>query len=308
MTHPLEHLYERLLFSYPSDYRVSRGDELVATALELARPGQRLPDLGEVVGFVLGGLRTRARVARAGAGAMTWADGLRLGAAMLMAAALAGQINNLLFTAAVRPHLLPTVMIGVILGLLRAPRRIWLLLIGIGLELVWNHLAGVWPLITNQEPTGSIRTTVLFVENVLPWVAPFALAGSAFIWQPHARRGPTVWPWWFVAIVTLSPSVEALRGVATALHSVRALAVGLSWVNFSWPLLVLGVAIAVREARLGIAVAAWACGSLFMTGALLFPFTEPSTGWLVNPAIPALAWLAVALFSTVLINRRFVGV
>ncbi len=46
---PLERRYRRLLFAYPADYRAHRGDEIVATLLDAARPHQTLPSLGDAI-------------------------------------------------------------------------------------------------------------------------------------------------------------------------------------------------------------------------------------------------------------------
>jgi hypothetical protein len=77
----LQRRYRRLLWAYPKAYRAARGDEIVGTLLDAARPGQRRPGVRESSGLLLGGLRTRT-----GATVLTWRD-LWLGAvdvAMLM--------------------------------------------------------------------------------------------------------------------------------------------------------------------------------------------------------------------------------
>jgi hypothetical protein len=55
----LEHHYRRLLWTYPTAWRQSRGDEIVATLLEAAPPEQRRPSLGEVSDLTLAGIRRR---------------------------------------------------------------------------------------------------------------------------------------------------------------------------------------------------------------------------------------------------------
>jgi hypothetical protein len=57
----LERRYRRLLFAYPAPYRSARGDEIVATLLDLARPRQRAPRVAEAVDLVAGGVRQRLR-------------------------------------------------------------------------------------------------------------------------------------------------------------------------------------------------------------------------------------------------------
>lgn len=299
----LDQLYERLLFTYPPAYRAERGDELVATAVELASPDRRLPELREALGLVVGGLRTRSRLARLGSRAMPWADGLRLGAALVMALAFAGQINNLLFTTTLGPHLLPAAMIGVIVALLRAPRRIWLLLVALGLGFTWGHVTGAWSMVAIQGPAGGANPVVI-AGNILPWVVPFVLAGVAFVWQPRGDRGPAVWPWWFVGLLTFLPSIEVLKGVSTARYSVPALAVTAGLAQLLWPFAALVLAFLIRDVRLGVAVATWACGSLFTSPALFFLLAAPGPGWALNPATVALACLAGALAVTAAVDRR----
>jgi hypothetical protein len=57
----LEAIYRRLMIAYPAHYRRMREDEIVGTLLDVAAPGQTLPNPREAAGLVWGGLRTRAR-------------------------------------------------------------------------------------------------------------------------------------------------------------------------------------------------------------------------------------------------------
>jgi hypothetical protein len=58
----LERRYRRLLLAYPFDYRELRAEEMVATLLEDAAPGQRRPTWAEAADLVVGGVRQRLRV------------------------------------------------------------------------------------------------------------------------------------------------------------------------------------------------------------------------------------------------------
>jgi hypothetical protein len=58
----LERRFRRLLWWYPRDYRLRRGDELVSTLLDLAPPAQTRPSRRDVVELVRGGLRQRFRL------------------------------------------------------------------------------------------------------------------------------------------------------------------------------------------------------------------------------------------------------
>jgi len=80
----LERRYRRLLRAYPAAYRRRRGDELLATLLEAAAPRQRYPTLRETLGLLGGGLSARAGVAGGCPPWTLWAEGLRLGALLLL--------------------------------------------------------------------------------------------------------------------------------------------------------------------------------------------------------------------------------
>ncbi len=59
---PLERRYRLLLYAYPADYRWERGDEIVGTLLDAARPGQLWPYPAEVADVIGSGLRRRLRI------------------------------------------------------------------------------------------------------------------------------------------------------------------------------------------------------------------------------------------------------
>jgi hypothetical protein len=78
----LETRYRGLLRAYPRWYREDRGEEMLATLLEAARPGQSRPTGRETRSLILGGLRTRSRHGQQ----LTAAGSLR--SAVLLAAVL----------------------------------------------------------------------------------------------------------------------------------------------------------------------------------------------------------------------------
>src|SRR6185369_14825689 len=55
----LERRYRNLLRAYPRGYREHRGEEMLATLMETARPGQTRPDRRYVAEILRGGLRER---------------------------------------------------------------------------------------------------------------------------------------------------------------------------------------------------------------------------------------------------------
>ncbi|MET7865305.1 hypothetical protein [Micromonospora taraxaci] len=84
----LERRYLRLLRAYPTEYRRSRGAEIVSTYLDLAGPGRRWPSPADAADLVRGGLRQRLRAA----GVSGLIPGVRLAAllAMVTTSVLAG--------------------------------------------------------------------------------------------------------------------------------------------------------------------------------------------------------------------------
>ncbi|MER7007846.1 hypothetical protein ABT297_33050 [Dactylosporangium sp. NPDC000555] len=88
MTGTLGDRYRALLRWYPAAYRAERGEEIIDTYLDLARPGQRWPRPADVADLARGGMRQhlRARNALGLADALPFAASLALAAA----AALAG--------------------------------------------------------------------------------------------------------------------------------------------------------------------------------------------------------------------------
>jgi DNA-directed RNA polymerase specialized sigma24 family protein len=85
---PLARRYRTLLLAYPDSYRHQRGEELLGTLMDAARPGQRRPTAAEAADLVLGGLRQRL----GGALAADLESGLQVAApfALALAAGLCG--------------------------------------------------------------------------------------------------------------------------------------------------------------------------------------------------------------------------
>lgn len=59
MSEVLAERYSRLMELYPEGYRAARGEEILATLLECARPGQRWPSVRETAGLIAGAVQTR---------------------------------------------------------------------------------------------------------------------------------------------------------------------------------------------------------------------------------------------------------
>lgn len=84
MSGQLRRRYQRLLFTYPTDYRAAHGEEILSTLLEAARPTQRWPSWRESTSLLLGGLRLRARQAAKESPTRLWTDGLHLGVLLVV--------------------------------------------------------------------------------------------------------------------------------------------------------------------------------------------------------------------------------
>jgi hypothetical protein len=103
MSGQLRRRYQRLLFTYPTDYRTVHGEEILSTLLEAARPTQRWPSWRESTSLLLGGLRMRARQAAKESPRRLWTDGLHLGVLLVVLVNLgsAPQLRFPLWTALV---------------------------------------------------------------------------------------------------------------------------------------------------------------------------------------------------------------
>lgn len=97
----LEGRYRRLLRAYPPGYRHQHQDEILATLLDAARPGQRHPSLREATALLSGGLRTRVRLAAGGSVRVLWAEGLRLGS-LLVLLSMIGEAASLALSSWIR--------------------------------------------------------------------------------------------------------------------------------------------------------------------------------------------------------------
>ena len=199
MTTSLERRYQRLLRTYPAAYRRRRGDELLATLLEAAAPGQRYPTLRETLGLLGGGLSVRAGVAGGCTPWTLWGEGLRLGALLLLvsltgdaASATWLQTNHVVFTwifsTAAGLAVTPASAVAVV-AVARGWFRAALVLIGVAVAAGWSGLRyppELWAYLT--------AAGILAV-----------LAG-----RPPARPRRRAWPWLLATPLTL---VVGLYGI-----------------------------------------------------------------------------------------------
>jgi hypothetical protein len=93
MSGRLRRRYQRLLFTYPTDYRAAHGEEILSTLLEAAAPTQRWPSWRESTSLLLGGLGLRARQAAKESSRRLWTDGLHLGVLLVVLVNLGGAME-----------------------------------------------------------------------------------------------------------------------------------------------------------------------------------------------------------------------
>jgi hypothetical protein len=194
---PLERRCRRWLFTYPTEYRQEHEAEIMGTLLEAAAPGQAHVSMREGAALLAGGLRTRARLA-ARSPLQLWADGLRLGALLLLMWPCAGLAALLLWFSPIggargsigHPDLVQLEVAVLAVGvaaLARASFRIGLVVV-VALvllqQLMWATSPGVVPL-----------ERVRFV-----WVI-FGSIVAAFAWHPALRPVSRPWSWRVVAVL-----------------------------------------------------------------------------------------------------------
>lgn len=230
---PLEALYRRLMFTYPAGYRDEHGTEIVGTLLDVSEPGRPLPSVREAGGLFAGGLRTRARMAARDGRRGIWADGLRLGAAMLVSTSIAQTIWPFLYSnVGIRPRLLPLLLALTAIMLMRRPSRVGLALIAADLVAAWPHYVPTANILY-AAPYGPVTLSTLFLSPVL---LGLALAAVVFAWYPSARRTYHAWSWWVIAPIVAGPAALVLIQVSAPQMLVwwaRHLHLPLTWaINF----------------------------------------------------------------------------
>jgi hypothetical protein len=206
MTSPLERWYRRLLHAYPGPYRRAHGEEILATLLEGARPGQRLPDPTEAASLLAGGLRARAVLAGGGSTRRLWASGLWLGALLLVAdntaSALAAQWQELSWAGSngdrYQPSVLAILPILGLVALLRGRRRPGLVLVAATAAVAASPLG-----FNIGANTGASWSLDLLARYLLP-----AAILSVLAWRSPAGTDRGSW-WWLLLPVGLA-AVPAL--------------------------------------------------------------------------------------------------
>jgi hypothetical protein len=189
--------YSLLLLAYPRAWRHERGGEIRTTLLEASQthPGQRPPALREAASLLVGGLRTRARLAADGAAGRLWHSGLHLGALLLLLgqAAAALQVQWAELPWGHSQHTLyppsPLALLPVLgaVSVLRGRGRVGLVLTALTAAVAFS------PAATNIDPSGHSWGTAA------RYLLPVAIVGW-LAWQRPPPR-PRSWLWLLVPVL-----------------------------------------------------------------------------------------------------------
>jgi len=301
MSSALERRYRFLLSAYPDAYRDTHEEEILATLMDGAAPGQMNPTARKSIGLIVGGLRTRGRLAVEEGWAALWADGLRLAAILLLASLLSDSIRALMpmgrfVFMAMSPRdqvaavLLAVSIVAVVAGATR-----------VGLTAVVLVLAGFGAMPYGGPSASSYhRLAALVVAGSLIW---YSLRGS--------KRRP--WPTWLGAAVV---SIAVLYGLSAdempwGLGLVLGHRVPLSIYELVLPVALLSaIALVGNDPRPGIAAAVYALVHLAVTvlGAVLSVTHGVNVASLGHPFVPilllGLGLTAAAAFAGTVSGRR----
>ncbi len=191
--------YSLLLLAYPRAWRHERGAEIRTTLLEASQtqPRQRPPELRQAASLLMGGLRTRARMAAGGSARRLWQGGLQLGALLLLligqaAAALHmqwaelewGRASHAIFP----PNPLALLPILGAVSVLRGRVRSGLVLTAMTAAAAFSPVAG---------DIGAIDGSSLAIAA--RYLLPVAIVGP-LAWRPPPRQ-PRSWLWLLVPVL-----------------------------------------------------------------------------------------------------------
>jgi hypothetical protein len=298
---PLEREYRGLLITYPRQYRREYEAEMVATLLDGASKGQSHPSAREAVALLVGGLRIRAQaVARLGPGTV-WADGMRIGALLLLCSLVGMTLSD-----ATRGSFIYSgpncARIGVQCplqpGYLLLP--FWLAVAAIAVVRGSTHAAlaivltavtfNRWYFFISAHPPVRMILATGWVRYLLLSLGVVALVLACY---PAIRRARCPWSWW------LAPIVVAYAVLYAHLQSSWGGSGPLWLVQMAAPAVVLSaISLLANDARMSIGAAAYV-GVHLLSGAL--SLTE---GWDVAPMVVPAALVAIAGAGAIVSHRR----
>jgi hypothetical protein len=230
---PLDELYGRLLLTYPSPYREEHEAEIVSTLIEAAQPGQRWPSVREAAGLLVGGLRTGAVVASREGPRAIWADGLRLGVALLLGSWIADAYSPFMYSPGVRARFLPVLLVLAAIAVMRGASRV-------GLVLVVAAGAAAWPYVMLLYRGFGL---FMFTQSWPAYeILSLPIAGLVLLWCSLVGRTRHPWSWWLVAPVVVSPVLYELvltRGTFWTLQSTLGFHIPLSLFELVLPVALL---------------------------------------------------------------------
>ena len=291
----LETRYRRLLLTYPADYRAERGDEIVGTLLDAARPGQRIPSVREAAALLAGGLRTRSDIAARGGGRALVTDAVRLGAVLLLAHMLG--IGARIWEAVhfarfdLTTSILAAVVALAIVAVVRGATVTGAVLV---LSAGARQIAEVFG--TAPAPGVSVwrvlsPSTFESGEYLLILLVAALLAGTGAL---RTARRP--WPWWVAAFAVVVPSLwefAAWSGPFLArLTSTSAIGVHVDLITAVPAALLLVLAVVAHDPRPSLAAGLYVGGSL---GSSAYALLTPNTCCLAVPFVYTLPLVLVAL-------------
>jgi len=293
MSSALERRYRLLLSAYPDAYRDTHDEEILATLMDGAAPGQVDPTAREAIGLVVGGLRTRARLAAEEGRAALWADGLRLAAVLLLASLLSEAVRAFVTLSADRAHLMPVLLAVAIVAIVAGATRVGLIVVALAgfVASLSSSMNWSWWIVSAYNVLAT-----LVVASVLLW---YSLRGGR-------RRS---WPRW------LGVGVVSIAGVygrwVWGLGLVLGLRVPLSTYELVLPVALLSaIALVGNDPRPGIAAAVYALVHLAVTvlGAVLLVAHGVNVASLGHPVVPilllGLGLTAAAAFAGTVSGRR----
>ena len=302
MSSALERRYRLLLSAYPDAYRDAHEEEILATLMDGAVPGQTEPTAREAIGLVVGGLRTRARLAAEEGRAVLWADGLRLAAVLLLASMLSEAIA-FVTPSGYRALLMPVLLAVAIVMIVAGATRVGLIVVVVARLSAAAGFAG-------SPISGLYRSRwVLADYDVL---AALVVAG-VLLWHSLLGGQRRPWPGWLGAAVI---SIAGLYGLFTLrwawqVSLVVGLRVPLSTYELVLPVALLcTIALVGNDPRPGIAAAAYMLVHLAVTvlGAVLLVTYGVNVASLgtssVRILLLGLGLTAAAAFATTVSGRR----
>jgi hypothetical protein len=296
----LESMYRRLLLTYPGEYRREHEEEILATLVDAAEPGRRRPSLRETRDLLAGGLRTRALLAAREGGRALWADGLRLGVALLLAMRISDytmwihgipSIDGTSVPLPLSTWIAPVVLTLALVAVLRGGARSSLVLLVLGGLASTSSSIQPHSLADFLSPAAS----VLSPSSLLMTLAAALLAA-----QWSAQRARPAWPLWIAAALIAGPALSrwALGWLPIPTPYLTIESVAVLVVPFA---LLVAVALIARDPRPSIGAAVYAAAGLLPTGFLMVANGWLDKGWeLILPS----ALLTVGVITTAAIMPR----